>query len=256
MHRLTITRHIVEDASIPEWEEAITKRVETASKEGGTLFFGFVRRGPDGTTILQKPQPGSTEYLHFRAFESQDAFETSIGGEAEWWTPLSNRLAPPIVRFEEVVDADNFAAVISRDHTWTPETMLNLGLLRFKVPVDGVENFERDARRQIEMVTENELGTVLYGFIRRNHASSPLLPKPVEANAEYFSMSAYVNAEARKLHIEIEHRGEKDQAGDHFTFDGDWAWGTAYRSHLSSPLESESFPAAQIVAATSRYSLS
>jgi hypothetical protein len=256
VHRLTISRLIVDDASVAEWEEAIVKQVQVASGEEGTLFFGFARRGPDGSTILPKPQAGSTEYLQFQAYASPEAFASSVAAQTDWWKPLSERLAPLASRAEEIVDDENFAAVVSRDHSWGPETMLNLGLLRFKVPIAGAENYERDARRQIDMVTENELGTVLYGFIRRSHAPSGLLPKPVEANAEYFSLSAYVDADARKLHGEIEHRGEINLAGDHFTFEGDWAWGTAYRSHLASPLETESFPAAQIVAATSRYSTS
>ena len=190
------------------------------------------------------------------AYESAEAFAAHLAREDDWWRPTAQRLAPVGMRAGERIEDANWMAVVSRDHQWRPETMLNLGLLRFKVAKDDSENFERDARRQIEMVTENEKGTVLYGFVRRADAASGLLPKPIAANVEYLHFSAYVDAEARKLHGEIEHRGEKELAGSHFTFEGDWAWGTAYRSHLASPYENEVFPNTQIVAATSRYKVS
>jgi quinol monooxygenase YgiN len=254
MHRLTITRLAVEDANVPEWEEAIVKQIAICSEEPGTMLYGFARRGKDGSTLLPQPRQGITEYIQVMAYESPDAFDAHLKREDDWWRPTAQRLAPMAMRAGERIDDASWMAVVSRDHQWRAETMLNLGLLRFKVPKDGAENFERDARRQIDMVTENELGTVLYGFIRRSHAPSGLLPKPIEANVEYLSLSAYVDADARKLHGEIEHRGEKELAGSYFTFEGDWAWGTAYRSHLASPLENEAFPNTQIVAAMSRYS--
>jgi quinol monooxygenase YgiN len=256
MHRLTISRLAVENANVPEWEEAIAKQIQVCSEEPGTILYGFARRGTDGTTLLPQPRAGFTEYVQVMAYESADAFSAHLAREDDWWRPTSQRLAPMPLRWGERIEDSSWMAVVSRDHQWKPETMLNLGLLRFKVPKDGAENFERDARRQIEMVTQNEKGTVLYGFIRRSQAASVLLPKPIEANVEYLSLSAYVDAEARKLHGEIEHRGEKDLAGSHFTVEGDWAWGTAYRSHLASPLETESFPNTQIVAAVSRYKVS
>lgn len=261
MHRLTISRLIVDDAAVPEWEDAIVKQVEIASREAGTLLYGFARRPAEGSTMFTAPKPGSTEYLQFHAYTDADAFAAHVAAEADWWKPTSERLAPPAARFSERINDDAFGVIVTRDHRWSPETMLNLGILRFKVPVDGAENFERDATRQIDMVTANEQGTVLYGFLRRAHAATPLLPKPVEAtggrgvlHVEYISLSAYVDADARKLHGQIEHRGEKELAGEYFTFEGDWAWGTAYRSHLASPLETENYPAAQIIAATSKYS--
>jgi quinol monooxygenase YgiN len=264
MHRLTISRLIVDDSAVPEWEEAIEKQVEICSTEPGTLLYGFCRRGTEGTPMLPQPKPGTTEYVQIHGYKDAEAFSAHVAAEAEWWKPTSERLAPPTSRFSERLDDSLFGALVSRDHSWRPDTMLNLGILRFKVPFAGAEAFETDARRQIEMVTENELGTVLYAFIRRTHAASALLPRPVETmganpgpvNAEYLSFSAYTDADARKLHGEIEHRGEQHLAGDHFTFEGDWAWGTAYRSHLASPLESEGFPAAQIVAVTSKFSTS
>jgi quinol monooxygenase YgiN len=254
MHRLTITRLAVEDANVQEWEEAIVKQIQICSEEPGTLIYGFGRRTKEGGTLLPAPRAGVTEYLQVMGYESPEAFQEHVKREDDFWRPAAQRLAPVNGRASERIEDGTWMAVICRDHQWRPDTLLNLGLLRFKVPKEDAENFERDARRQIDLVTENEKGTVLYGFIRRAHAATPLLAKPVDAHVEYLHFSAYVDAAARKLHGEIEHRSEKDQAGSHFTNENDWSWGLAYRSHLASPYENERFLSDDIVAAVSRYS--
>lgn len=254
MHRLTITRLAVEEANVEEWEDAIRKQIEICSDEPGTLIYGFARRSKEGGTLLPAPRAGVTEYLQVMGYESPDAFQTHLKREDDWWRPTSQRLAPVQTRYSERIEDGSWKAVICRDHQWRPDTMLNMGLLRFKVSKDDADNFERDARRQIDMVTANEQGTVLYGFIRRAPAASALLAQPVDAHVEYLHLSAYVDAEARKLHGEIEHRSEKDLAGSHFTHENDWSWGLAYRSHLASPYENDRFSNTDIIAAVSRNS--
>ena len=251
MYRISFTRMLIAQSDTAEWEDAVREQVQRVSSEPGTILYGFTRRSAEGSTMLPAPREGFSEYLHFQCYLNEEAFNTHVANEKAWWSPINARLVKQ-PRFQERFEDQDTVAVTSRVHHWKPETMLNFGFLRFKVPKDDAANFERDAQRQLDMVTENELGTVLYGFIRRARAASGLLPKPLDANVEYLSVSAYVDAEARKLHGEIEHRGEKDLAGSHFTFDGDWAWGTAYRSHLAAPLETESYPNTQIVAATSK----
>jgi hypothetical protein len=245
---------MVEDANVKEWEEAVVKQIGICSEEPGTTIYGFGRRAKEGGTLLPQPKAGFTEYLQVMAYDSPEAFDVHSARENDWWRPTSQRLAPVSLRVNERIEDGSWMAMVSRDHQWRPDTILNMGLLRFKVAKGGAENFERDARRQIDMVIENEKGTVLYGFIRRADAASPLLAKPVDAHVEYLHFSAYVDAAARKLHGEIEHRSEKDQAGSHFTHEGDWSWGLAYRSHLASPYENERFLSNDIVAAVSRYS--
>jgi hypothetical protein len=204
--------------------------------------------------LLPTPGRGVTEYLRIMAFANADAQAAHVTADGGQFAKATAHLSTHPVSTDRYED-DLFTAMVSRDHSWAPETMFSFGFLRFRIPAAGAEDFERDARRQIDMVIENEPGTVLYGFIRRPNIPGGVLPKPVEGIAEYFHFMSYVDAGARELHGQIEHRGEVDLAGPHFTFEGDWAWGTAYRAHLAVPFDGEFIrDSALILAGFSRFS--
>lgn len=240
MHRISFTRMLVAEADRTEWESAVKEQVRRVSSEPGTILYGFMRRAPEGSTLLPAPRDGFSEYLHFQCYQDPAAFDTHLANEREWWTPLNARFVKP-PRYQDRFEDPNTVAVVSRDYLWAPENTRNFGFLRFKVPSDRAADFEADAKRQIDMVIENEPGTLVYGFIRRPDAAGGLLPRPLPGITEYVHFSAYQDEAAWEVHHSIEHR------------EGDWAWGRVYRSFIAAPLETEPFPSAQIVAATSRY---
>ncbi len=239
MHRISFTRLLVAAADTDEWEAAVAEQVRRVSSEPGTILYGFLRRGPDGSTLLPAPRDGFNEYLHFQCYQDPAAFDTHVANEKEWWTPLNAKFVKPPRYLERFEDVDTVACV-THEHFWKPDSTRNFSLHRFKVASDRAAAFEVEAKRQIDMVIENEPGTLLYGFIRRPDAAGGLLPKPVSGITEYLHFSAYKDEAAWDVHHTIEHR------------EGDWAWGRVYRTFIASPLETEPVPAANILAATTR----
>jgi len=240
MYRVSFTRMLVADSDRAEWETALAEQVRRVSAEPGTMLYGFLRRNPEGSTLLPAPRDGFAEYLHFQSYLDEEGFNTHLANEKDWWSPLNAKFVNAPRYQERTEDADT-VAVISRDYLWTPETTRNFSLHRFKIAADRAADFEVEAKRQIDMVVENEPGTMLYGFIRRQNAASGMLPKPVQGITEYLHFSAYQDEAAWDVHHTLEHR------------EGDWAWGRVYRTFIASPLETEPVPGANVVAATSRY---
>ena len=240
MQRIAAMRMAVPETSASNFEKQIGEQLHRVRQsEPGTTLYGFVRRNPEGSTILPAPRPNTTEYFHFMAFEDVAGWDAHFSQEKEWWMPtFQAAVDAPLVA--EVFSQDDVVAVVSRDHVWTSESVVRMAIFRFKVAQEHAAEFEKEAKHQIEMVTENEPGTVLYGFMRRKHAASGLLPRPLDGQVEYLHYMAYDSDDAQALHLKIEHRSEG------------WSWGRVFRNFLVAPLESEPFPADSIVAAVTR----
>jgi hypothetical protein len=109
------------------------------------------------------------------------------------------------------------------------------------VKAEEAEAFEAEARRQIEVVTEREMGTICYGFLRRPGNASEVLPAASANFVEYIHPQAYKDEDAQKLHLEIE-----------FNPDAEWAWGRIFRPYMNGPNAREVFDAMSVVAGISR----
>lgn len=240
MHRIAAIRMAVPDSAAASFEKQIEEQLRRVREnEPGTTLYGFVRRDSAGSTLLPAVRPNATEYFHFMAFADEAGWDSHFSQEQEWWVPtFRSAIDAPLV--SEGFSQDDVVSVISRDHVWTPASVVRMAVFRFKVSHDRASEFEREAKHQVEMVTENEPGTILYGFLRRKQAASGLLQRPLDGQAEYLHYMAYDSDEAQALHREIEFRPEG------------WAWGRVFRDFLVAPLEVETFPAGSIVSAVSR----
>ena len=114
--------------------------------------------------------------------------------------------------------------------------MYRVNILRMTVKEGMAEEFEEQAAKQIAIVTEREPNTILYGFLRRDPAGSPLFPKPPAKNTEYIHLMAYKDEEAQQLHLDIEK---------------DW-WGQTFRIYMDGPWVTERFESPDVVTGVSR----
>src|SRR5207247_1349552 len=128
--RISFTRMLVAASDTNEWETAVAEQVRRVSSEPGTILYGFLRRGPDGSTLLPAPRDGFSEYLHFQCYQDEDSFNTHVANEKEWWTPLNAKFVKAPRYIERFEDA-NTVAVVTRDHLWKSDTTRNFSLHRF-----------------------------------------------------------------------------------------------------------------------------
>lgn len=114
--------------------------------------------------------------------------------------------------------------------------MYRVNILRMTIKKGMAEEFEAQAAKQIQKVSENEPGTLLYGFCRRNPNGSTILPKPPVDNPEYIHLMAYKDEAAQQLHLDIER---------------DW-WGPTFRQYMDGPWVAERFESPDVVTGVSR----
>ena len=240
MQKIAAMRMTVPEKSAQDFEKQIEEQLRRVrDTEPGTTLYGFVRRDPAGSTILPAARPDTTEYFHFMAFEDEASWDVHFREEQEWWVPTFRAAIDGPLVAERFCD-ENVVAVVSRDHIWTSTSVVRMAIFRFKVAQERAAEFEQEAKHQIEMVTQNEPGTILYGFLRRQHAASGLMPRPLDGQTEYLHYMAYDTEDAQALHLKMEHQTEG------------WAWGRVFRDFLVAPLESEAFTAPSIVSAVTR----
>lgn len=245
MFRVAILRMTVASDKAAEFEEETRKQLAVVGeREAGTILYGFFRRSGPASTILPAVANNMTEYIHLMGYESEAAQQLHLDIEhnpdAAWaWGRVFRTfmVAPLTVERYETPD---IVTGITRNHAWSPTTMHRFAFHRFKVKEGQGEEFEEQAKKQIQMVTENEKGTVLYSFCRRSNDGSTFLAKSPRSHPEYIHFMAYVDEAAQQLHREIEFRSEG------------WAWGPIFQSYLEAPLENEAFLADQLVTGITR----
>lgn len=119
--------------------------------------------------------------------------------------------------------------------------MFRANIFRMTVQADRAAEFEAEARHQLQVVTDREQGTILYGFFKRSGPASSILPAVPNNLTEYVHLMAYRDEAAQQLHLDIEHNP-----------DAEWAWGRVFRTFMAAPLISERFEAPDIVTGVSR----
>ncbi len=114
--------------------------------------------------------------------------------------------------------------------------MLRINAMRMMVPEAQAADFEPQIREQLRRVREDEPGTMLYGFCRRESEGSTILPAPRPGSVEYFHFMAF-----------------NDEAGwdAHFAAEQDW-WVPTFRKALDGPILAERFDAGDVVAGITR----
>ncbi len=246
MYRVNLLRMTVKADEAEDFETEARKQIQIVTeREAGTLLYGFNRRAGPASTILPAAAANHVDYIHLMAYRDEAAQQLHLDIEhtpdANWaWGKVFRPfMAAPIVA--ERFEADDIVTGISRNHEWSPGTMFRFAFHRFKVFEGKGEEFEEQAKRQIQMVTENEPGTVLYTFMRRNNDGSALIPKSPAGHPEYIHFMAYVDEAAAQLHREIEHDPKRE-----------WAWGPVFRQYLEAPLENEGFLAESVITGVSR----
>jgi quinol monooxygenase YgiN len=239
MHRIAAMRMSVPLDAAAEFEEDAREQLRRVREdEPGTTLYGFVRRDAAGSPLLSSPRPTSAEYFHFMAYEDEKGWDAHFASEQEWWVPTFRAaIDAPLVA--ERFTQGNVVAMVSRDHVWNDSGVDLTAIFRLKITEARAAEFEREAARQVEIVTENEPGTILYGFLRREPAASGLLPQPVQGQTEYLHCVATGVDEARSPRSEVGHPPES------------WL-GRVAEEFLVAPLEGEAFPAGSVVAAVSR----
>lgn len=251
MLELEISKFTVEDLSTGDFEAAAVSEIGRVRDDSTVTFCGYFRRSTVGTTLLPSPPRNTTEYVRLLLQDSSDPRSRLFIPIEMSAAAVSGHLPVGAVRTERV-PFDRFAEGVIRAHEWRPGTLLHFGILRFKIPVERAEAFEGDVRRELSMILANEPGTMAWGYVRRPEGAQGIFPSAVDGVVEYLHLLSYLDEASRQFHSYIEHRGEWDRAGPYFTFDGDWAWGTAYRGHLASPYESEFFRSDTFITGTSR----
>jgi quinol monooxygenase YgiN len=245
MFRVNIIRMTVKAEEADAFEKEARKQLQVVTeREPGTILYGFNRRAGPASTILPTVPNNHVEYIHLMGYRDEDAqklhLEIEHNPDTEWaWGRVFRPfMAAPLVadRFE----SDDITTGLSRDRAWSPQTMFRFAFHRFKIKEGQGAEFEEQAKKQIEMVQQNEPGTVLYTFCRRSPDGSALLPKPQIVNPEYIHFMAYTDEAAQQLHREIEFRKEG------------WAWGPVFQSYLDARLENESFTSDQIIIGITR----
>lgn len=246
LFRVNILRMTVAADRAAEFEgECRNQLAIVTEREQGTVLYGFFRRGGPASTILPAAPANHVEYVHLMGYRDEDAqklhLEIEHNPEAKWaWGRVFRGfMAAPLV--SERYETPDIVTGVSRDHQWSPETMFRFAFHRFKVQEGRGEEFEVEAKKQLDIVKSREPGTVLYTFCRRSADGSTLIPKSPAGHPEYLHFMAYRDEAAAQLHREIE-----------FDPNAEWTWGKTFRSFLEAPLENESFPAESLVTGVTR----
>ena len=119
--------------------------------------------------------------------------------------------------------------------------MFRVNIMRMTVKAEEAENFEAECRKQLQIVSEREPGTILYGFNRRAGAPSTILSGAAANHVEYIHLMGYDSEDAQKLHLEIEHNPEAE-----------WAWGRVFREFMAAPIYAERYEADSMVTGITR----
>ena len=240
MFRVTIMRITVKDEEAEEFERLAAKQVnEVAELEPGNHLYTFCKRAREGSTILEKPKTGRTEYIHLQAYESEEADNHHLAVAHSWWAEALRRYQEGAWESERYY-TPLITTGVTRDWTWD-SNQYRFAFHRFYIKQGMEQEFEEHAAHQIAVVTEGEPGTVLYTMCKRPAEGSNFLPLPTKGHTEYLHFMAYKNEEAQAHHRQLEHRN-----------DGKWCWGPVFRQCLEAPLVNESFFGDQILCGFSR----
>jgi len=246
MFRANILRMTVAADKAAEFEAECRNQLRVVTeREAGTILYGFFRRAGAASTILPAVPKNHVEYIHLMGYRDEDAqklhFKIEHNPEAQWaWGRVFQTFmaAPWVAEHFETAD---IVTGVSRDHHWEPGTMFRFTFHRFKVQEGRGEEFEREAKKQLDIVKAREPGTVLYTFCRRSPNGSGLLPKSASTHPEYLHFMAYKDEKAAQLHREIE-----------FDPNAEWTWGKTFRGFLEAPLENESILSEGLVTGITR----
>ena len=114
--------------------------------------------------------------------------------------------------------------------------MHRVTIMKLTVADENAERFQEACREQTGRVKENEPGTVLCTFIRRNNQASTILPMPPNGHTDYIHLQAYTSQEADDHHRELER---------------EW-WGPTFRSLLAAPFTGERYMTPEITTGITR----
>lgn len=224
----------VKESEAPRFEglaSAQVKRMQDAAP--GVVFYVVARRSESGS-FFSDPRPGTVEYLLLAAARDADGAAALAANEpASFWQELEGTLASP-AEVEEI-DPD-FTVGVSRDLTWTPESIWRLSLYRMRVkPNDGEVH---DAMQKlIARVIDLEPDPRIYTIVKRKKgAASTLLPAAPSDRDEYIRFHAYQKEDGLDLH---------------YVYDKRW-WANFYQPRLDGPLEAQQIFSHDIVAGFTR----
>jgi len=224
----------VKEGEAARFEALAAQQVSTMQvNAAGVVLYVVVRRRESGT-MFSDPLPGTVEYLLLSAAsDAAGAAQLDANEGQDWRSGLHEVLAiyPEI----EQIDTPDWVCGVTREMTWTPQSMWRLSLYRMRAkPNEG--EVEEAAQKLIARVIDQEPDPRIYALTKRRGVST-LFPGAPSGRDEYLRFHAYQDEDAGLQW--------------HYKLDAEW-WAGFYQPRLDGPLEAQQIFADDIVAGFTR----
>lgn len=223
------------EADAKKLESIMAKQVQQMhGAASDVVLYVCVKRSETGS-FFSNPRPGTTEYLFLAAAREGGAQQLAANESAQFWSDLQATLDSAIE--VEEIDQPDFVCGVTRDMSWTPQSMWRLSLYRMRVkPNDG--EMEDAIQKMIARVRDLEPDPRIYALTKRKPGTgSSLLPEAPSGRDEYIRFHAY--------------QDEEKGLNWHYHFDHKW-WSGFYQPRLDGPLEAQQIFSDDIIAGFTR----